>query len=171
MTTDVVSSFTCEARGAAALDSYCTSSVMGKDWLDIYRKTWTRRTRSRLKVCTSLIKFLVFEILVNCILWGNIPFQQWWQGGRINVDLIKSDIPLLLSRTAMEKAKMKIDFQDRTVVACIWKNHSGHPILPIMPHSRDSLEVDPSEPVADIDQQLEPGLEVCSNGYVTALQF
>ena len=61
------------------------------------------------------------------------------------MDLIDSDIPLLLSRKAMEKAKMKIDFSDRTVTAFgktvpMQSAKSGHSILPIQPPSKDNLQ-------------------------------
>ena len=147
ITADEVSSFTWEARGAAALDSCCTSSVTGKAWLDMYMEDLDDDVRKEIK--GPFRSDTVFGFGKNGRLESlgkyRIPVVMAGWKTSISVDLIDSDIPLLLSRRAMEKAKMKIDFSERTVTAfgktvAMQSTQSGHPILPIQPQTKDSLE-------------------------------
>ena len=147
VTADEVSNFTWEARGAAALDSCCTSSVTGKAWLDMFKEDLDEDIKKQIKGPYRSDKVFGFGNNGQLESLGKyyIPVVMAGWKTNISVDLIDSDIPLLLSRKAMEKAKMKIDFAERTVTAFgrtvpMQSTQSGHPILPIQPQTRDSLE-------------------------------
>ena len=103
ITADEVSSFTWEARGAAALDSCCTSSVTGKAWLDMYREDLDEDVRKEIK--GPFRSDTVFGFGNNGRLESlgkyRIPVVMAGWKTSISVDLIDSDIPLLLSRRAM----------------------------------------------------------------------
>ena len=147
ITADEVSNFTWEARGAAALDSCCTSSVTGKAWLDMYREDLDGEMAKKIKGPFKSAKMFGFGNNGQLPSLGKyyIPVVMAGWSTKLSVDLIDSDIPLLLSRKAMEKAKIKIDFSERTVTAFgktvpMQSTKSGHPILPIQPPTKDSLE-------------------------------
>ena len=55
----------------------------------------------------------------------------------IEVDIIDSDIPLLLSKEAMKKAKMKIDLEDDTAIVLgqritLNTTSAGHYVIPLL---------------------------------------
>ena len=147
ITADEVSNFTWEARGAAALDSCCTSSVTGSAWLEMFKEDLDEEMMMKIKGPYKSDKMFGFGNNGQLPSLGRykIPVVMAGWMTEIWVDLIDSDIPLLLSRKAMEKAKMKIDFSDRTVTAFgktvpMQSTKSGHPILPIQPPSKDNLQ-------------------------------
>ena len=56
----------------------------------------------------------------------------------IHVDIIASDIPLLLSKSSLKKAKTQMDFKEKTIVMfgqslLMISSKSGHPIVHIHP--------------------------------------
>ena len=64
---------------------------------------------------------------------------------RMKVEVIISDIPLLMSRKAMEKAGIILDFKDKKITVFgktvpMLQTSSGHPILRVQPSFNESLE-------------------------------
>ena len=108
-----LSQFTREARNCAALDTCCTSSVTGEQWLDIFIDSLDDSAKSKLK--GPLPSNRVFKFGNNGTLRSIgtyvLPVVIPGKTATIKTDVIEPDIPLLLSKVAMKKAKMKIDLE------------------------------------------------------------
>ena len=114
-----LSQFTQEALNCAALDTCCTSSVSGNDWMEIYLDSMSESDRT--KVRGPLPSDKVFKFGNNGRLKSEgryiVPATLARKPVTIEIDVVKSDIPLLLSKQAMKKAGMNIDLKDDTVTA------------------------------------------------------
>ena len=109
-----ISQFTREAINHAALDTCCSNSVAGKEWLDIYINSLNENIRKKLRGPMESNRVFKFGnngkltsqglYILPCIIAG--------KSCTIEVDVVKSDILLLLSKKAMKKAKMKIDLEN-----------------------------------------------------------
>ena len=101
--------FTQEARNCAALDTCCSSSVSGEDWLEMYLDA----------ICSKKLGDVRGPLASNRVFnFGNngrlrsmgkyfIPAVLAGTKVTIEMDVVESDIPLLLSKKAMKKAGMK----------------------------------------------------------------
>ena len=132
-----LSELECDARNCAVLDSACTSTVCGRAWLDNYVSSLSEKDRCQV---TSEPSSRVFKFGGGTQLKSEgeyvIPAVMAGTETRIKTDVVDSDIPLLLSRTAMKKAQVKLDLENdsaevlgKTVALDI--SASGHYCLPI----------------------------------------
>ena len=126
-----------ESQGYALLDSGCSNTVAGEEWMDNYISSLSIQDRQNIKIEPSNESFTFGD--------GNsyrslrkVTFPCWVGGGTadISADIVESKIPLLLSRRSMSKVGMIIDFSKHTAI--INKRHvklkrtqSGHYGLPI----------------------------------------
>ena len=136
----VVGDFTKECHGAAALDSCCTASVAGQKWMDTYLESLDRKNRK--KVVGPFKSSRTFQFGNSESLTAGTAYKiPGIIGGHkvhIHVDIIASDIPLLLSKSSMEKAKTQMDFKEKTIVMFgqsipMITSKAGHPIVHIHP--------------------------------------
>ena len=97
ITADEVSNFTWEARGAAALDSCCTSSVTGSAWLEMFKEDLDEEMMMKIKGPYKSDKMFGFGNNGQLPSLGRykIPVVMAGWMTEIWVDLIDSDIPLL----------------------------------------------------------------------------
>jgi transposase InsO family protein len=139
-----LSLFTREARNCAALDTCCTSSVAGEQWLDIFVESLDEASKAKLKgplPSNRVFKFgnnghlrSVGSYILPAVLAGkNVTIQ---------TDVVESDIPLLLSKIAMKKLKMKIDLdKDKCEIfgqeVELMTTSSGHYCLNLLNKSKD----------------------------------
>ena len=114
---DQLSQFTQEARSCAALDTCCTSSVAGKPWLDLYIQELSLSDQRKVKGPNRGFRVFKFGNSGKLPSLGlyTIPVVIAGKNGTIDLDVIDSDIPLLLSKKAMKEMKMKINLEDDTV--------------------------------------------------------
>jgi len=126
-----------DARNCAILDSACSSTVCGRGWLDNYIESLDNKDRA--KVFKSDGK-RVFKFGGGSCLKSNgefiIPAVVAGKAVSIKTDVVESDIPLLLSRTAMKKAAIKLDIEnDRANIlgmeVALNLTTSGHYCIPI----------------------------------------
>ena len=111
---DTMKCFVGETLGMAVLDSGCTKNVCGEGWLNCYLDTLAKSMK---KV------FLPSVIGERSVL--------------IETDVVKCDIPLLLSKDAMKKAAMQIDFKADVVKifgkpSKLFFTSTGHYCIPIV---------------------------------------
>ena len=114
---DELSQFTSEALNMAALDTCCTSSVSGEKWMKIYLKAIPKAYARHVKGPYQSSKTFMFgnEGILKAGEAYTIPIVIADQLSLIKVDVIGSDIPLLLSREDMKKLGIGIDVKNDVV--------------------------------------------------------
>ena len=134
---------TTEANIHAVLDSACTSTVCGQRWLDNYL-TLTGQSDQDVRVGDSakIFKFGGGERLHSEGVY-KIPAEIVGHSVTITTDVVSSDIPLLLGKEAMKKAKVKLDVENDE--ASIYSQQvsldctsSGHYAVSILPENENS---------------------------------
>ena len=126
-----------ESIGKALLDCGCTKTVAGQIWLDAYL---SMLSNDQLKLVKYEEDFTVFR-------FGNgkesiskkmvhIPATMGKRSVGINVCIVENDLPLLLSKNSMEKAKILLDFNTgRAKIFDDWFklkcSSSGHFMVPL----------------------------------------
>ena len=147
-----VSQLGVEARQCAVLDSACSSTVCGQNWLDNYLECLT--VADKLKVIhkegSRMFRFGGGTVLRSLAEY-EIPAVLAGKEITIATDVVASDIPLLLSRTAMKNAKIKLDLVDDTAEIfgkslALNMTTSGHYCVPI-----DKMDVLDVESVFAVD--------------------
>ena len=126
-----------ESANSAVLDSACTSTVAGETWMNCYMDSLDSNVRDKVveQPSDTLFKFGGGTILQStkkvtfpCVIAGTEC--------EIKADVVKSDIPLLLSKDSMKTAKVKLDLENDSAsifgkdvqLQC---TSSGHYCLPI----------------------------------------
>ena len=126
-----------DSQGYALLDSGCSNTVAGEDWMSQYMKNLSVSDRLKIKVESSNESFTFGDGNTHEAL-RRITFP-CWVGGKpadITADIVKCKIPLLLSRKSMSKVGMVVDFGRHTATINdreikLKKTDSGHYALPI----------------------------------------
>ena len=102
-----------DARNCAILDSACSSTVCGQNWMDSYINSLNEIDRKKIKQTTGERTFKFgggtrlksrAEYCLPAVIAGKEV--------TIKTDVVGSDIPLLLSRTAMKRAGVKMDLEN-----------------------------------------------------------
>ena len=134
-----MSKFTSEALNCAALDTCCTSSVAGSNWLQIYIDSLPENLKTKVQGPNKGLKSFQFG---NQGVLGSkgsykIPIKPIGVVVMIDVDIIDSDIPLLLSKKDMKKQEMviflmedKVEIKGKEVP--LKTTSAGHYILPLL---------------------------------------
>ena len=109
-----MSNFTAEALNMAALDTCCTSSVAGEEWLKIYKNSLPEDLKSKLKGPIESNKQFVFgnQGKLKSKAKYIIPVKIGGVYNEIGIDIIKSDIPLLLSKAEMKRLGITLDMKN-----------------------------------------------------------
>ena len=102
-----------ESINSAVLDSACTSTVAGEGWIRCYLDTLDKETASQVvrSESSAVFKFgsgkrfpSKGKLTLPCKIAG-VECQ-------LTTDIVDCEIPLLLSKAAMKKAKMKLDMEN-----------------------------------------------------------
>ena len=126
-----------DTLGYAVLDSGCANSVTGEDWFKEYEKQLSEKDRESIQIAPSDEQF-TFGDGKKVKSMRKATFPCWFGGkrGLLTVDIVECKIPLLMSRKAMSRAKMMIDFgndsalvQGRRIKLKVTR--SGHYAIPI----------------------------------------
>lgn len=147
-----------EARNCAVLDSACSSTVCGKTWLESYLSSLKESEREEI-VRREGHKIFKFGGGTRLKSEGEYELPMCLVGKPVIVktDVVDSDIPLLLSRTTMKKAGVKLDLEKDTAVilgqdVSLNLTTSGHYCIPV-----DKSETLPVEEVNSVKlEELEP---------------
>lgn len=127
-----------ETQLHAVLDSACSSTVCGKEWIENYCVTAGVDINDLKKGSSGKIfKFGGGTRLESQGLY-EIPAEIVGRRVNIKTDVVDSDIPLLLSKQAMKNAKVTLDLEnDKATIfgksVELECTSSGHYALPIMP--------------------------------------
>ena len=126
-----------DARNCAILDSDCSSTVCGQNWMDSYINSLNEVDRKKIKQTTGERTFKFgggtrlksrAEYCLPAVIAGKEV--------TIKTDVVGSDIPLLLSRTAMKRAGVKMDLENDSATIfgkdiALNLTTSGHYCIPI----------------------------------------
>ena len=136
---DELSRFTSAAINSAALDTRCTIFVAGENGLRMYLESLPTSCSKLVRGPFSSEKWFKFgseDMLISKCKYV-LPAEIGDNSVMIEVTIIDSDIPLLLSKIAMKKAKMKIDLEDDTTIVLGKRNtlattSAGHYVIPLL---------------------------------------
>ena len=147
-----------ETIGKVLLDSGCSKTVCGQDWLDSFIDTLCKDERNSIlcEKSSAVYRFgdgnrmkALKSVTIPCILAGKKI--------KVKTDVVDCTIPLLLSRSSMKRAGMIINLNDDTVLVFgkqvkLENTSMGHYILPIT-HAISANKV---EAVLITSGELEP---------------
>ena len=140
----VMETLTAEVMHSAILDSACASTVCGKSWMDSYIMSLSENDRNKVKVKDSnkIFKF-GGETKIKSDGVVEIPATMAGRDVTIKTDVVDSEIPLLLSKSAMKDAKVHMNLEDDTAEVFGKKvsldfTSSGHYCLPL---NREEIQV------------------------------
>ena len=126
-----------ESRNCAVLDSGCSSNVCGQAWFDCYVDSLSSEERRQVieEEGRKTFKFGGGEKLksLGCFF---LPAHLAGKKVTIKTDVVASNLPLLLSKEAMKKAKVKLNLIDDTAEilgkeVCLNHTSSGHYCVPL----------------------------------------
>ena len=139
-----------ETIGAVVLDSGCSETVCGQKWYDCFVDTLPQVIKKGLTIQKSsrTFKFGSGKVLPS-LMKVSLPCKI--SGIRVDIvtDVVNSDIPLLLIKAAMKRAKTHLDFENDTFVMfgrkqklnCTPTGHYYIPLAKPLPSSGNSSEV------------------------------
>ena len=102
-----------ESANSAVLDSACTSTVAGETWMNCYmdsldpaikEKVVEQPSDTQFKFGGGTVLRSTKKVIFPCVIAGSEC--------EIQADVVESDIPLLLSKESMKKAKVKLDLEN-----------------------------------------------------------
>ena len=132
-----LSELTEECNGYAVLDSGCSNTVCGEEWMSMFIKRLSDGERQRMVIVPSDQSF-TFGDGRTVISKRKVTMPCWMGGvpGMITTDVVDCNIPLLLSRKSMKNTGMILNFKkdeltvnNRPMRLRVTK--SGHYALPI----------------------------------------
>ena len=105
-----------ESKGYAILDSGCTNTVCGEEWLQNFIENLSFEDREKMVISQSDQKFTFGDgRSIRSKRKVNIPCWMGGKRGTLTTDVVDSNIPLLLSRRSMKRTGMILDFKNDTV--------------------------------------------------------
>lgn len=128
-----------ETFNCAVLDSGCNTTVCGLDWYNSYIHSLDSTKFSQVIEVPSFTWFKFGDgVKVQSLKKVKLPCTIADKECIVNVDVVSSDIPMLLGKTSMKKAKMQLDlasdmlsvFGKSIKLSCAT---TGHYYLPLIP--------------------------------------
>ena len=134
--TDEMRTFVGETFNCAVLDSGCSQTVCGVNWLDCYKERLQSDAAIREQPYHTVFKFGSGEP-VTSMKKVTLPIMIGDQPIDLETDVVETDIPLLLSKSAMKKSSTILDFNQDTANMFgqrqpLVKTTSGHYAIPII---------------------------------------
>ena len=150
-----LSRFTSESLNCAALDTCCTSTVAGEKWLAIYLSEL--QPDLKCKVQGPFVGKKCFQFGNQGVMKSKcrykVPAFIAEQNIMIEVDVIPSDIPMLLSKTEMKKRGMvlymledKAEIMGKTIH--LGTTSAGHYLLPLIQKDQNNETIPVDEVLA-----------------------
>lgn len=128
-----------ETFNFAVLDSGCTTTVCGLDWYNNYLASLDEAKYSLICETPSSTWFKFGDgVKVQSLKKVKLPCVIAQTECLINADVVSCDIPLLLSKVSMKKAKMHLNLADDTLTVfgkdiSLHCTTTGHYCLPLIP--------------------------------------
>ena len=100
-----------ETFNSAILDSGCSKTVCGEEWLKSYISSLSEKEVSRVEEQKSVAKFRFGDgKAYTSLKQVKIPARIGRKSIYVETDVVTAEIPMLLSKGAMKKANAKLDF-------------------------------------------------------------
>ena len=128
-----------QCQGCALMDSGCTKTVAGEKWFKNYQDSLSEYDKEKIREQQSNSVFTFGDgRMVDSTKKVVIPCYINNKRSTIETDIVKCDIPLLMSHKSMKRGKMIIDFGSDTLTIGkanidLKKTESGHYLLPLSP--------------------------------------
>ena len=126
-----------ESLGMGVLDSACTKTVTGETWLNAFIDTMTDKDKSLVEYSSSDTKFK-FGDGVEVIANKKVKFPVLIGRKKLSIEscVVNNEIPLLLSKESMKKARVVLNFKDDTATVLddtvdLICTSSGHYCIPL----------------------------------------
>ena len=140
-----IRAFTWKARGAAALDSCCTASVCGQTWMNMFLEELDDIDKEKVEGPFDSQKSFGFgnNGELESQRYYIIPVEMARKKTRMKVEVIQSDIPLLMSRKSMERAGIILDFKEKKITVFgktvpMLQTSSCHSVIRVQPSLNNS---------------------------------
>ena len=136
-----------ESLGKGLLDSGCSKTVAGVVWIEELLNTLPEDERSKVSEQESHSTFRFGDgVEVKAIKQLKVPLEIAGSKIVMTIDMVKNEIPLLISKGAMKQMEMQIDFRNDTVTAMgkmikLESTSSGHYVIPVTAISNESSKV------------------------------
>ena len=132
-----LSSLVLESLGMGLLDSACTRTVAGKAWFDAYCEALSESERALIETTkvNTTFRFGDGKDVVS-LLEVKFPVVIGVKKITIRANIVDSEIPLLLSKASMKKAKLILNFNDDSAQILgqkvkLYCTSSGHYCIPL----------------------------------------
>ena len=131
--------FVTEASKSAVIDTACTKTVAGEQWLNNFMLNLTTRSKNEIKCYPSSTKFKFGDgRQVTAIKRIIFPVVIAGKHCKINAEIVKENIPLLLSKRSLKKCDTIIDMiNDKAIIFGneieLHLSTSGHDCVDIVP--------------------------------------
>ncbi|KAK3874884.1 hypothetical protein Pcinc_020203 [Petrolisthes cinctipes] len=126
-----------ESKGCAVLDTGCSTTVCGQEWMKYYISELSDHERENVTEEKSSSTFTFADgVTISSVKRVTLPCHIGNMCSTIVTDVVDCNIPLLLSKRSMKKAKMVMNFETDQVKICgniidLKSSSSGHYLLPI----------------------------------------
>ena len=153
-----------ESFGNGVLDSACSRTVCGEVWMREYLKTLSRKQLTKVKDYSKRHNYRFGDgVIVKAIARKRIPIVLRGTKYMIVVDVVRNEIPLLISKSSMKKLNAILDFTNDVVIVNkktipLHCTSTGHYCIPV---SRCDLDTDVSnivlhmENLEDMDRDMK----------------
>ena len=147
-----LNTFTAEALNKGALDTCATASVAGEKWMKVYLKAIPNDMRDKISGPLKTTKQFIFgnQGKLKAIAKYILPVRIGGEDNTIEVDIITSDIPLLISKGDMKKLGIALDMKnDRGYIngkpMTLNTTTAGHYVIDLLGNPEDFKEVNLTE--------------------------
>ena len=153
---DEMSKFTAEALNKAALDTACTASITGEKWLNVYLKALPKDMKARVIGPEPSQKYFLFgnQGKLKSVAKYTLPTRLGGENNEIEIDVIPSDIPLLLSKSEMKNLGIMLDMKnDKALIngkpLILTTTSAGHYVVDLLSNKEELEEVC----IAELDEE------------------
>ena len=159
--TALLKQFLGETIGCAIVDSGCSKTVAGKQWMDCYMESLEE---GDLKKVTSLNSKQSFKFgeghAIPSVGKLRVPAKIGSTKVIIETDVVNADIPMLLSKESLKKAGTVLDFNNDSAIMFEEKQQliatkSGHYAVPLTITTSDNLVQEQIVLIAKANTQIE----------------
>ena len=143
-----LSRFTAEALNMGALDTCCSSSVAGENWIKIYLAALPKEMKTKVVGPMPSSRKFMFGNQGKLTAKARyvLPTKIGGEDNNVEVDIIQSDIPLLLSKDAMKSLGITLDMKnDRGTInnkpLILTTTSAGHYVIDLLNNKEELNQV------------------------------